>query len=125
MIWDNGIGEALHELKSHKLRTFLTLLGMIFGVGSVISMLMVGKGAEKEALRLIDSMGLRNLIVEAKSYSTDELKEIREQSPGLRLADLAAARETLPLLSGEAATKSLQPYILFGPAGQAKPKSWV
>ena len=37
------------ELAQHKLRTFLTLLGMIFGVGAVIAMLNIGKGAEQEA----------------------------------------------------------------------------
>ena len=50
------IADAVHELSSQKLRTFLTLLGMIFGVGAVIAMLNIGEGAEREALKLIDSM---------------------------------------------------------------------
>lgn len=62
-----GFLEALEQLWFHKLRTFLTLLGMIFGVGAVIAMVSVGEGAEKEALSLIDSMGLRNILVEEKS----------------------------------------------------------
>ena len=37
------IGDALNELLSQKLRTFLTLLGMIFGVGAVIAMLNIGQ----------------------------------------------------------------------------------
>ena len=56
--------DAWSELASQKLRTLLTLLGMIFGVGAVIAMLNIGEGAEKEALKLIDSMGVNNLIIE-------------------------------------------------------------
>jgi putative ABC transport system permease protein len=57
--------DTLAELAQHKLRTLLTLLGMIFGVGAVIAMLNIGAGAEREALKMIDSMGLHNLFVEA------------------------------------------------------------
>ena len=51
------IKDALKELSAQKLRTFLTLLGMIFGVGAVIAMLNIGEGAEREALKMIDTMG--------------------------------------------------------------------
>ena len=76
--------DALSEMAAHKLRTLLTLLGMIFGVGAVIAMLNIGEGAERQALKLIDSMGLRNLIVESKQFANDELMEIREESLGLK-----------------------------------------
>ena len=56
------VSHAFANLYSHKLRTFLTMLGMIFGVGAVIAMLSIGAGAEKESLRLIDTMGLRDQI---------------------------------------------------------------
>ena len=52
--------DSLAEMAAHKLRTLLTLLGMIFGVGAVIAMLNIGEGAEQQALKMIDSMGLRN-----------------------------------------------------------------
>ena len=61
------------ELAQHKLRTLLTLLGMIFGVGAVIAMLNIGEGAEREALKMIDSMGLNNIIVKAKIFDDKEL----------------------------------------------------
>ncbi len=41
---------GINSLLQHKLRSFLTMLGMVFGVGSVIAMLAVGEGASKEAL---------------------------------------------------------------------------
>ena len=54
---------ALENLASHKLRSALTMLGMMFGVGAVISMLSIGAGAEQQAMDLIDRMGVRNVLV--------------------------------------------------------------
>ncbi len=110
------IFEALESLLHHKLRTILTLLGMIFGVGAVISMLSIGKGAEQEALQLIDAMGLRNIIVKEKVFNDDRLKEIRESSIGLTLQDLNAVRDTLPFLNTYSAIKKVSVYTLFSPA---------
>ena len=107
------IYEALESLLHHKLRTILTLLGMIFGVGAVISMLSIGKGAEQEALQLIDAMGLRNIIVKEKLYNDEQLKEIRESSIGLTLQDLNAVKETLPFLNTYSALKKVSIYTLF------------
>jgi len=121
---DFEIAESIESLLHHKLRTLLTLLGMIFGVGAVIAMLSIGKGAEKEALRLIDSMGLRNIIVKAKSFEESKLKEIRENSPGLTLQDLNAARETLPFLSTYSATKQVKTYSVFSRAGESDAEVW-
>ncbi|NIM17221.1 MAG: FtsX-like permease family protein [Candidatus Aminicenantes bacterium] len=109
--------ESIESLLHHKLRTVLTLLGMIFGVGAVIAMLSIGKGAEQEALQLIDSMGLRNIIVKAKIFEESKLKEIRESSLGLTLQDLNAVRETLPFLSAYSASKQVNVYALFSFAG--------
>ena len=71
-----GIDNLLAE---HKLRTTLTMLGMMFGVGAVIAMLSIGAGAEKEALALIDRLGTRNVVVRARSTDR-ELEEIRKKS---------------------------------------------
>ena len=65
---------ASSNLGRHKLRTALTMLGMIFGVAAVLSMLSIGAGAEKEALSVIQKMGLRNIIVQAKQFEPNELQ---------------------------------------------------
>ena len=46
---------ALSNLGRRKLRSFLTMLGMIFGVGAVIAMLSIGAGAERESLKIIET----------------------------------------------------------------------
>jgi putative ABC transport system permease protein len=106
------LAESMESLLQHKLRTLLTLLGMIFGVGAVIAMLSIGRGAEQEALQLIDTMGLRNIIVKAKAFEESKLKEIRESCPGLTMQDLNAARETLPFLSTYSAGKLVKTYAV-------------
>jgi putative ABC transport system permease protein len=116
--------ESIESLMHHKLRTILTLLGMIFGVGAVIAMLSIGKGAEQEALQLIDSMGLRNIIVKEKTMDDNRLKEIRESSMGLTMQDLNAARETLPFLSSYSASKAIAVYSLFSHAGSSDASVW-
>lgn len=107
------IKDAIGELLGQKLRTFLTLLGMIFGVGAVIAMLNIGEGAEREALRLIDSMGVNNIIVNAKAYEKEELVEIREESLGLNLGDVDAALATLPFIGGYSASKDIDVHDIY------------
>jgi len=56
---------GVKNLLQHKLRSFLTMLGMVFGVGSVIAMLAVGEGASLEALEQIRRLGSNNIIITA------------------------------------------------------------
>ncbi len=119
MNWKTGVMLALEEFATHKLRTFLTMLGMIFGVGAVIAMLSIGEGAEREALSLIDSMGLRNILVESKENSEDRLKEIREKSLGLTLHDLNAIHETMPQIVNHTTIKQVNTYTIFSDGGNS------
>nr|WP_136252844.1 ABC transporter permease [Ningiella ruwaisensis] len=107
------IADAIGELLSQKLRTFLTLLGMIFGVGAVIAMLNIGEGAQRQALKLIDSMGVNNIIVNANEYTREELVEIREESLGLSMGDVNAALNTLPFIDGYSAIKKVKVHDIY------------
>jgi putative ABC transport system permease protein len=79
---------GLESLFIHKLRTLLTMLGMIFGVAAVVSMLSIGAGAQQKVMAFIEQMGVRNLIVEAKEATSDSgLQKIRRTSPGLTFDD--------------------------------------
>lgn len=105
--------DALAEMAAHKLRTLLTLLGMIFGVGAVIAMLNIGEGAEQQALKMIDSMGLRNLIIENKEFADAELREVRQESLGLTLADVNAAKATLPFVEDTSAQRRVKTQSVY------------
>lgn len=57
---------GIKTLLLHKMRSILTMLGMVFGVGAVIAMLAVGEGASKEALDQIRKLGSQNIIVNSQ-----------------------------------------------------------
>jgi|WetSurMetagenome_2_1015567.scaffolds.fasta_scaffold57781_3 putative ABC transport system permease protein len=102
---------ALTNLGRHKLRSFLTMLGMIFGVGAVIAMLSIGAGAESESLRIIENFGIRNIIIQAKEFKSEELKQIRTESLGISLRDVEALQAILkpkPLISASRLVKTYQ-----------------
>ena len=84
---------AVSNLGAHKLRSSLTMLGMIFGVGAVIAMLSIGAGAEKQALEMIQRLGVRNVIIRAKDLDDKKLQEIRKKSLGVSRRDALAISE--------------------------------
>jgi putative ABC transport system permease protein len=106
-----AIRVALNNLGRRKLRSFLTMLGMIFGVSAVIAMLSIGAGAEAESLATIASFGIRNIIINAKDFKTEELKQIRVDSLGLHMRDVEAIETVLrpkPLVSAKRILKTWQ-----------------
>jgi putative ABC transport system permease protein len=63
---------GVENLLLHKLRSFLTMLGVVFGVGSVVAMLSVGEGASKEALEQIRKLGSNNIIISSVKSVEEE-----------------------------------------------------
>ncbi|HVR34855.1 MAG TPA: ABC transporter permease [Methylomirabilota bacterium] len=69
---------GLRSLLQHKLRSFLTLLGLVFGVGSVIAMLAVGEGASQQTLEEIRKLGSNNIIIQSKKPVEEESSQISQ-----------------------------------------------
>jgi putative ABC transport system permease protein len=89
---------GIRNLLRNKLRSFLTMLGMIFGVASVIAMLSVGAGARNEILSRIQELGVRNVIVnsvqppeEMKPDSNEQDQEMNKYGLTFDDADYVAA----------------------------------
>ena len=83
----------------HRLRSALTMLGIVFGVCSVIAMLAIGEGASRAAQEIIARLGSTNLIVETveppkERADTGDTQDIR--SYGLTYKDAESIRNTLP-----------------------------
>ena len=114
------VSQALGQLGHHRLRTALTLLGMVFGVGAVIAMLAVSEGGKRQALELIEGMGLRNLIVEARELDSETLKEVRKYSAGLSVRDAESIATTLPFITGWAGSRQFRTWTLFSREGQSR-----
>ena len=105
---------GLETLMAHKLRSLLTMLGMIFGVAAVVSMMSIGAGAQQQVLAFIEQLGVRNLIVEARE-STDwqVFQKTRKMSPGLTERDLRVIRANVPGITASTARKRYEPQKLI------------
>ncbi len=97
MQYEENIKVAIRGLIDHKFRSFLTMLGIIFGVASVIAMLSIGEGAKREAIAKYQDLGVNNIIIRDKDLSNEELQEVRAKfSQGLSIEDAAVIKEIVP-----------------------------
>ena len=87
--------EALENLNANKLRSFLTVLGIVIGVGAVIAMLSIGRGAQAQIASRIESIGTNLVYVYPGSTSSNGVRSAAGSAQTLTL-DNAAALETLP-----------------------------
>jgi len=108
--WLPDIAFGLQNLATHKLRSLLTMLGMIFGVAAVVAMLSIGAGAQQKVMAFIEQLGVRNLIVEAKEARNEqELQKVRKLSQGLSLRDYQIVRQNVAHIQDATARKRFTP----------------
>ena len=113
---------AIESIMANQLRSLLTALGIIFGVAAVITMLAIGRGAQKEILEQIKMVGVNNImitpIVEAASgdgsESNGEDKQAKKFSPGLTLEDVKAIQEVLPTVKRVSPEIALNSFVIQG-----------
>ncbi len=104
-------------LQSHKMRSFLTMLGIIFGVAAVIAMLSIGEGAKRQALEQIKLMGIDNIIVrDTGVIGSDADAEAQRSnfSRGMTLQDVAAVAEVLNTAMAVAPQKEYTLDVTYG-----------
>ena len=105
---------GLDNLRAHKLRSLLTMLGMIFGVAAVVAMLSIGAGAQQEVMAFIEQLGVRNLIVEAReAASWEQLQKVRKISPGLTFQDYRVIQANLTGITAATPRKRFTPAKLL------------
>lgn len=90
---------GMQGLVGNKLRAALTMLGIVFGVASVIAMTSIGEGARRETLQTIELLGTNNIIINAVTpdESTKENKA-SSFSPGLTIKDALSIKDLNPLI---------------------------
>ena len=100
MVLRESLSISIAALAGHKLRTALTMLGIIFGVAAVIAMLSIGAGAKKETLDQIRLMGVNNVIIRSQPVVREKTERGRVvEAPGLTLDDVRALQLVNPLVS--------------------------
>src|SRR5205814_3423684 len=82
---------GLKNLRLHKLRSLLTALGIIFGVAAVIIMVAIGEGSKREAMKQVEQLGARNIVI--RSVRPPESQQASQRTSrvldyGVRRADL-------------------------------------
>ncbi|MDR0996844.1 MAG: ABC transporter permease [Zoogloeaceae bacterium] len=82
--------EALRAMSSNRLRTLLTMLGMVIGVGAVVLMMAIGQGAQLAVKKSIDAMGSNLFIVLSGSSNASGVRSGSGNAPTLTTGDAEA-----------------------------------
>jgi len=106
------LGEGWEAMRANRMRTLLTMLGMVFGVGAVIMMLAIGQGAQLMVNESIASMGSNLFIVLSGSTSSGGLRQGSGTVPTLTLADAQAIGE-LPEIAAVAPTLPNNAQLIY------------
>ena len=107
---------GVKNLLLHKLRSLLTMLGLVFGVGSVIAMLAIGEGASAEAIAQIRRLGSKNILLRASKPAADSASgsnNARLSVYGLLYGDARRIEETIPGVSRVVPVKQLEQTARF------------
>ncbi len=108
------IGEALRAMAANRMRSALTMLGMVIGVGAVILMLSIGKGVEESVRASIASMGSNLFMVVSGAPQAGGIRMGSGSAPTLTMEDAEAIAE----LAGVVAVAPSSPgtgQVVVGP----------
>ena len=87
------LAEAWRAMGANRLRTALTMLGMVIGVGAVVIMMAIGQGAQYAVQQTISSMGSNLFIVLSGSFTTSGVRSGAAGAPTLNVGDADAISE--------------------------------
>jgi putative ABC transport system permease protein len=107
---------AIKSLWLHRLRSLLTVLGIVFGVCSVIAMLAIGEGASFEAQEQIKNLGSQNIILHSsKPPEEQKISEKGSQSYmldyGLTYKDIKSIKATIPGVTIVVPNRIIRDYV--------------
>jgi len=113
---------AIEAIQANQLKSFLTALGIIFGVAAVISMLAIGNGAKQEILEQMKMIGVNNIVItpvtdennSESENSEDAQNENKKFSPGLTLADAEGIANILPTAARISPHIFHDSYVIYG-----------
>ena len=104
---------ALKALNRNKMRTMLTMLGMIIGVGAVITMVAIGKGAQVTIEEQVKAAGTNMITIMSGNFSQGGVRMGQGQSTRLRPEDAEALRD-VPGVQYVAATTETRGQVVAG-----------
>ncbi|MFH1539751.1 MAG: ABC transporter permease, partial [bacterium] len=124
MLFLTIIKVALRSLYANKLRSILAMLGIIIGVGAVISMLSIGAGAQKDIMDRISSMGTNLLSIrgsrgQSRGVATEARKPLTMDDAGAIFAEVEGIEKATPVVESNAQLKYYNANTRTGVTGAA------
>ena len=113
MFWEN-VTIALQGLAANKLRSLLTMLGIIIGVGAVIAMVSIGTGARAKVSAQIASLGSNLLVVSPGAVAPNGMRLSAGSSTTLTMADAKAVERGSTAIQVLAPIVSRQYQVVYG-----------
>ena len=114
MLYSESMNMALTSLKANKLRSLLTMLGIIIGVGAVIAMISVGMGVKKNVTDSIASLGSNMLIISPGSSNRGGVRSAAGSSITLKYSDAEAIGRKIKNIDFVSPTVSSSYQIVYG-----------
>lgn len=114
MLYSESMNMALTSLKANKLRSLLTMLGIIIGVGAVIAMISVGMGVKKNVTDSIASLGSNMLIVSPGSSNRGGIRSAAGSNITLKYSDAEAIGKKIKNIDYVSPTVSSSYQIVYG-----------
>ncbi len=106
---------GIKSLTLHKLRSVLSILGIVFGVAAIVAMLSIGEGARQEALEQIELLGTNNITIRALAMTESQTMEAKKNlSSGLTATDAFRLFEICPNISFIAPLKVINIESTYG-----------
>lgn len=106
--------DAFKNLSSNKLRSGLTMLGVIIGVAAVIAMSSIVEGGQKMTVEMIEKMGTNLLSIRPKKLNEDELRQFPGRSKGLRYGDAEQVKAMVPYAEQVTPVINFQSHLKYG-----------
>lgn len=102
------------ELRSNKLGSFLTMLGVIFGVAAVIASVAIGEGAKRQAMEQVSQLGITNIRIKPVELDGQELVTASQRNPkGLAESDIEAIQANCPFVKDVAPVRTVEQKPIF------------
>ncbi len=112
--WLEPFSTAWVGVVTHKLRSFLTILGIVIGVAAVITLMSIGKGAEARIISNIQSMGSNLITIQPGAFTFGGVRSAAGGAATLTMEDVAAISEQVPYVAVVAPSYSSNLQVVVG-----------
>jgi putative ABC transport system permease protein len=112
--WLEPLSNAWEGVRTHKLRSSLTILGIVIGVAAVITLMSIGRGTSAEILSRIESLGSNLVLITPGAVSERGVMSAAGSAANLTLEDAAAISEQVPHVTAVAPSSSARSQLIAG-----------